>query len=399
MALNPEYGFPRPDQDMREERVSITVDSLLEDNHSSIADERRNTWYETRAKGKLIKIRMCSDARGVLPEPDEEVVVHSIASGPSAGLLLESPGIESAVIMTHFDGDTVLPGKAPEGCGGLKVKENHNLSGKNTGKIDSYVEKHIFHPDPIIQACISAEQVAGNTDKPVLAAAQDHRDGSIYPLAVYYTYNDSIVRSVNRKISKMLLGHQYNPEVLYEDGIPVIFPDEAFKFDDFLQQSRQRVRFLKERYPNLHEESKIQDPSLVVLSTCVIPFSTRFPMTGDKPGAVFEVFVPRTRMGSSIRITPDDLQPSLEQMEYPVKASLDNHGQEGKPFAGTNTILIDTEQMAFSGALALSFVRQEQWIPKWLSLPNHKILVSETTEGVITRIRELTSEDFSRITY
>src|SRR3989338_6283535 len=115
MAMNHEINSgEHHDQGLSEKHPPITVESLLRDNQSSIAEERRYTWYETRTKGKLVKIRMCSDARGILPEPDEEVVVHRIACGPTSGLLLESPGIESAVIMTHFDGDTVLPGKAPE---------------------------------------------------------------------------------------------------------------------------------------------------------------------------------------------------------------------------------------------------------------------------------------------
>ena len=382
-----------------QENLVISHDSLREANHSRYADKRRDHWYKTRSNKGLTKIRLCGDSRGILPEPDEEIVVKCIAGGDTtpAESIIESPGIKDAVVMTHLDGDTVAPGVPPEGCSGLAVKKNHARHGKSDSKIDNYADRHISHPDPIIQACMSAEEMAGTTEKPVLAAVQNHRDGTIYPLAVFSNFAGR--RYTHPKIAKMLKEHIYIPEDLYEEGLPTITEDEASQFADFMNQSRRRVITLKESYPNLYEESKIQNPPLIVLSTSLIPFPTRFPRMGDKPGTVFEVFVPRTRMGSSIRITPDDLRPSLEQMEFPVKASLDNHGQEGKSFAGTNTILIDTEQMAFSGALALSFVRQEQWISKWLSLPNHKILVSETTEGVITGIRELTPEDFSRIAY
>lgn len=392
MVNNPENDSARH-EDPREKRTPITADSLWNDNHSPIADERRATWFEERAKGKLIKIRACSDARVGTPNPDGEIVVRYIAAGrpPPAPemLLLGNSGVKGAVVMAHFDGKTAGPGKAPEGCGGLRIKDTHRTSNKGSNAIDRYIDERVFDPDPILQAVKSAKHLAAHANKPVLAVAQDHRSGLVYPIAAHYPWHDSLATIEHGLVTEAQI--EYNPSSLYENGLETITireDDIPPALAEFMRLSRDRAISVKTVYPEFYEESEIQDPSLIALSTCVIPFPARFPLTGARPGTVFEVFIPRTKFESSIRINPDDLQPSLEQMEYPVQASLDNHTKAGKPFASTNTILIDTEEMAVSAALAMRFVQQERWIPEWLGLSNHRIFVSETTEGVITQIEE-----------
>ncbi|MBI2031966.1 MAG: hypothetical protein HYT08_05110 [Candidatus Levybacteria bacterium] len=387
-----ELGPNGKDLEISELRTNITIEGLLQDNHSSAAKKRIRTWFETKDAGELDKLRICGDSRVIPPNPDKEIIVNYIAGGstpePASGIV-NNPGVKSAIIMTHFDGETATLKKPPKGCAGLAAKEVQIQNGKSNQKLDNYVEKHIWHPDPVVQAVISAEELACETEKPVLAATQDHRDGSIFPLAVMYPWNKSVITVAPRRIKKMLHGRRYIPEELYEEGIPTIDVDEGFKFYDFLEESKRRVLELKDAYPDLYEGSRVQNPSLIAWSTCVVSFQTRFPIIGDRPGTVFQVFVSRTKDDlDNLKISPEDLQSSLEQMEFPVKASLENHAQSRKSFASTNTILIDTEHFAHSVALALRFVRKERSIPRWLELPNHKILVSETTEGVITRIEE-----------
>jgi len=378
-----------------ENKIKITSESLYNDNHSEEANEARYIWSKAKSYGSLLIVQKCSDARVFLPSPDTSVAINYIAEGclppEPQQLLLASPGVAGEVILAHFDGETFQAGKMPEGCGGLKAKKDQIETQKMETYLDKYIEKHIIHPDPILQACFSALETVKYTEKPVFVAAQDHRTGETFPVAAFYSWGDEKEIVAHKDILGSLFGHRYDPASFYRNGIPQIGEDKLAKiFVNFLNEAQEKSRRINDKYPDFYIESSIQDPPLVVLSTNIIPFAACFPRTGAKPGTVFEVFVPRKRVEASVSIKEDELEPSLYQIEYPIRQSLQNNGQDGKPFANTNTILIDTEHISLSRTLAYKLCDQIQSVKDWLNIKTHKILISETEKGILSEIKEFT---------
>lgn len=369
------------------ERPEVTVNSLLRDNRSEWADEARTIWQETDKAGNQTLVQDCGDSRNILPRPDTVVEIKCIATGrpdpEPQKKILQNPGIAKVVVMGHFDGETAKIGKMPKGCAGGAAKESQlKGSQKLESNLDYYINNHLSHPDPIVQALITAKSMFACTDKPILAAAQDHRTGEIYPIGMYATYTDEergpkydeAGLYARKSVILCMDKGTYDPEKFYETGIPTLEDHKFPQFRQYLEDGHENVRRLKDKFPNLYEASKVQDPLLIDYSPSLIPFAARFPELGEKPGRAFGIFAGYEFITSS------------SQIEYPILQSLKNHGQIGKPFASTNTILIDSEDFSESHRLATKLVAESYVVREWVSIVGHKIIISRTTDGVIRDI-------------
>src|SRR3990167_4233430 len=367
----------------RTERPKITVGSLFGDNRSEWAEEARTIWRATRAEGNLTLVAKCGDSRTVLPNPDTVIDLNIIATGepPPRPLeyILQSPGVRKAVVMGHFDGETAGVGKMPRGCGGLRAKEDQLKNPEIESNLDYYISNNIYHPDPIVQSLITGTGMLEYSDRPILVAAQNHRTGEIFPIAVIHSWgNKGAIVAQKAVLTSLRHGGRYDPERFYENGMPVLDEtDLTSEFIQFLSDSREKMKRLKDKFPDLYETSRVQDPLLIDFSTRSMPFATCFPETGERPGMAFGVFV-----------SPEELITSTCQIEYPISQSLKNHGQKGKPFASTNTILIDTEDFTVSDILACKLIAESRVVKDWASIKGHKIIISATTDGVTTEIEE-----------
>ena len=392
-------GLKELPRDEKTNRLRIDAHSLLRDNLSDWANEARSIWLKTRDEKNLTLVEICGDSRTVLPNPDTSIAINYIAVGEAPPRpqrsLLESPGVGRAVVVGHFDGETARPRKMPRGCGGLAAKENQTTSSELVSNLDYYIRSNINHPDPIIQALITARSMFAHTDKPILVAAQDHRTGKIYPIGVYVTYRDETRGPVfdqgaliaRKSVLVCMDERKYDPEVIYETGIPALENHEVPQFSQFLNDADETERRLNDKFPNLYERSKIQDPLLIDFSTSSMPFATCFPETGEEPGLVFEVFGPRERLeNGKIAWKPEELIASLPQIDYPISESLVNHGKRNKPFASTNTIRIDTENLETSKELAQRLVAESSVVRQWISISGHKIIISQTSDRVLQGI-------------
>jgi len=371
------------------EKPVITVNFLLRDNLSEWADEARTIWHATEAAGNQTLVQDCGDSRTILPMPDTIVEIKCIATGkpdhePQKNIL-ESPGIARVVVMGHFDGETAKVKRMPKGCSGLAAKEEDELKSQQlASNLDYYIRNNLSHPDPIVQALITAKSMFACTNKPILAAAQDHRSGEIYPIGLYATYTDgergpdydeaglfarkSVILCMDKKT--------YDPKKFYATGIPTLTDDKFPQYSQFLSDGHENVKRLKIKYQNLYETSRVQDPLIIDYSSSLIPFSTRFPELGEKPGRVFGIFAGY------------EFKTSSSQIEYPIMQSLKNHRKKGKPFASTNTILIDTENYTDSGELARQLLAESNVVREWAAITEHKLIISETSDGVIAQIEE-----------
>ncbi len=363
----------------------ITPQSLFKDNHSDEASNRRATWYRARREGNLIVLWTCGDARIITPY-ENSLLVRSIATGGEIvpyKKLLNDPRVRGIMIVNHFAGPAD-PGIAPKGCGGLAAKgEMLNGSTDDCEKgISRYIKNNVKNPDLLMQTYSVAEAVAAVTNRPILAAAQDHLTGSVCPIAVFLD-NGELVRK-SAKLGHLFQG-QYDPAKLYADGLPVLDVDKIpNQFHDILEESESLAISLRKKY-DLRALQTVQNPRMIVLSTGVKPLQVRYPETFDYPGIAFQLSLPR-RVIEPGQASLEDFEAALDQAEYPISHTIKNVATPEKAFGRLDTFLIETGNMDLSAQLARILLEERPWAKEWAALPNRQILIAEMNRGVVHRI-------------
>ncbi len=363
----------------------ITPETLLADNATPEARRLRDEWGRNRERKNLWAIVACGDARLLIPRPDNIISVRSIAAaGKKERQIFEDQGIKLIVVMSHVDGDTIVHGKQPTGCGGLAAKEQTLNDGheKPIEGLQHYIDNNIDHPDPTIQALVSAQKITKETGKPSLAVIQNHRTGAIYPFAVF-TEDCQIISSDMDLISLM---HEYDERKIYANGIPklptIIIP-EIFK--EFMEANDQYSEHMLRQYPNLKDMQRVQNPRMVVISSKLPSIRTRYPDTAKYPGVLFKLHLPREKNGSQIKISTAAQREIIAQAQYPIQRAVENFGEPQKPFANTDRFLIETSDIEASIELAKELAKKP-WMREWLTLEKHLILVAQNQEGASNRI-------------
>lgn len=380
------------------DQLNVSVRTILESNQSDEAKKRREKWHNNFLEGKIRIIRKCSDSREITADPTTEIVVAYIAAGgpvEACAQLVNMPEVECNQVMPHFDGKTIenKTGVAPKKCGGADEKEKQRLNGdpENGGGINGYIKHQIPHPDILVSGIITARALAHLTGKSILVAPVDHRNFKIYPVAHFATDESGHIaqRIMPRELQKCLDTNNYDPKIIYAEGIPTIpeheLPEEQIRF---ILDFQRRAVDMKRRYPNLEEMQGIQSPPLVYFSTEIRPIEVMVPEL-DVPGTVFQTFVPRQRVGSSIRTPLSTLIRSIVQLEYPISQAIKNHGKPGEPFSTTRRLWINTDR--YGNSLKISeALGKKPWMKEWLRLPDHHIYVSESNNGEIVRMEQIT---------
>lgn len=371
----------------RQDELIITTKTLWEDNHSPLAERRRQEFEEARLKGELAGVLRCSDARVSLVGNSISVGTISAAGVPSRNLARDR-GIKFWMSLSHFDGDTVDLEVMPEGCGGLRAKTQIGDTPQEGG-IGKYVAEIIKHQDPLVQAIITAEAMAYLSDgKPVLAASQDHLDHTVYPVAFFQMIDDQMTSiSAVRNIDIL----KYDPKSVYENGIPTIreasLPDA---FLELLEQNKAEVQDLYAKYPNIRTLQKVQKPRTVMFSTDIRSAKIKYPRLSEAPGSIFKVFVPREKMDGSVRIKDEDLINSFNQLQYPIDNAVKNFGRDDEPFSNTDRLIIETADIEQSRRIAQE-ASKHKWMTDWMNLSDRKIILVQTVGGVALKAEEFTS--------
>lgn len=368
------------------ENIVITRDTLLADNHSKAADNLRAEWMENKRAGSLYALDACGDARVRLTKPEKYVTLKSIAAGGvTEKSIIASAGIKFAVVASHFDGGIFALGHMPTGCGGLGAKDEA-LKGKNPTPIKGigyYIAKKIHHPDPLIQALLSANKITKETKKPSLAVAQNHRNGRIFPFGAFSPGQNPIC-----DVNLIDLFSKYDPEEIYAKGIPELerrrIPDV---FKDFLDACDAQVKEMTLNYPNLTEMLKVQNPRMIVLSTEIMSAKIRYPGIADFPGILFKVHLPRIKNGTDVSIDPEKLEDVVNQIEYAIPQAVDHFGKPNESFSNTDRFLIETDDIELSRKVALRLA-EEEWMKKWITLKDHQVLIAQTQEGITQLIED-----------
>lgn len=382
-----------PDRGPLQKDLIITPKTLFQDNHSPQADSNRALFEEIRRKGELMAYYRCSDARIITAGGIVAVSWGSIAGADQPDMNFAAyRGIRASVVLTHFDGDTVKPGEMPSGCGGLKVKEEIGIEEKSCKKDlngpDKYVAETVKHKDMLIQAWLSAENIATLSGKPTLAAAQDHLTLQIYPIALFLpqTNGEMLIRS--KVGTKDTLATSYSAKRIYGNGIPTIsessLPDV---FSEMLQQNLKDMQEINSRYPDLRKMQKVQQPRVVFFSTDIRSVRVKYPTLSTAPGTIFKVIVPRGKIEGSVHISDEDLENSLDQLEYPIKHAVKNYNIPNKPFSNTDRLIIETGNLDLSKEVARKAL-ERSCVENWLRLGYGQIIVVGTVGGKTTAAPE-----------
>lgn len=366
------------------EALVIAPDSLRTDNQSKEADSLRSEYERYAANGELIGEEACGDARTILPLPQKAVPIRSIST---AGLkdyaIFRDPKIGLAVAITHFSGDTLKVGKMPTGCGGLGAKQS--VEGLKDEGIGYYVKNNIVHPDPIVQALVTARRIFRESGKPTLAAVQDHLTTKLYPVAVFLTPID-----YKSSVDLVELAIKYDPNSIYAGLIPTLKDSdipEAFR--EFLDAANAQMKGLLVNYSNFKEVERVQNPRMVVLSTEPRSMRVRYPQTASRPGIAFKLHLPRERLGSGkISIKQNVLRDVVNQAEYPFVHASEHFGDPNKDFSKTDIFLVETGDIDLSNQIATR-ISEEEWMKKWLSQNSHQIWIAQTQEGITSRIETI----------
>lgn len=380
-SLNP------AEKDAMRENLIITPESLYTDNRSEKVIELSAKWEENRDKGKLWAIVACGDARVLMPKPENIISIRSIATcGKKEKKIFESQGVKFAVVMSHIDGETIVNGKKPSGCGGAAAKEQ-SMNGhkeKTIEGIQYYIDNNIEHPDPIIQGAINTETIAKQTGKPTLAVIQDHKTGRLYPFAASFDGYDIVSSNINW----INLFKGYNESEIYAQGIPTlpeaVIPD---MFKEFLDAGKENMIDMLRNYPSLKEMQKVQNPKAIWISSKITSVRISYPKTGSVPGSIFKLHMPREKTGGKIEITPTMQKEVINQAQYPIEYATAHFKKPNESFSKTDRLIIETSDINVSKKLATELVKKP-WMQEWIALPDHKILIIQNQEGISNIIDE-----------
>lgn len=354
-----------------------TIDKLLEDNRSEQAEENRTAFREARLAGQIYVIRTCSDSRAVNGIPPNRCIhVPSIAAAGSELPYYEMNKFQpvlGVINAVHYDGLEFKPGEMPSKCGGLDAKKLAKINPERAGKmIEEYIDHQVPSEDPIITNFFNSANISTQTEKPVLAAIQDHRSGIFYPVALFLNRGTEI--RTNVPINYLMQG-QYSPEIVYKNGVPILDDTQLTPgFRDFFDLNKTEVERLQSEYPNFVESTENQNPEYLILTSEKTTARERYPHALAVPSSYFSIHVPRGKAGEQAFIANDAVESVVAQAQYPLEH-----------FSNIRKVLIETPDLYQSKTLAGQLVETIDE-NDWVLASKSEILVAGSIRGKTTTI-------------
>lgn len=385
----------------QKERPRITPDDFEQDGNSRQAREFADSWLEAQREGDLTAIIGCSDARTIY-NPKNAVGIRTIAAAVPEELyknvLSKDFGTKNVVVMAHHDGRRVQEGSRPPGCGGRdeKAKMRDAMENPNSEGALRYVHEHVTHEDPIIGAYSSALDIAERANLPVMAVTLDHITGKLTPLASFQqTSRGGIEYHSPVSIRKILDGH-YDPKEVYSQGIPAMgsesIPDD---FQIFLRRHERYIDDIKLRNPEFESEQAIQNPDTVLITTVVRPSRGRLPkLSGESSNRIFAITVARKSGDENTDVDEQSIISAADEVEYPLANGILSGGDPNRPFSSLNhngTVIIETRNIARSRNVAYVLM-QKPWFKNWAKNSGNKIMVAQTTRGIVDTAEYFSTE-------
>lgn len=396
----------------------VTADFLWNDNHSNDAEANREALQETIDGGQVENTIDCSDSRVRVPRKRRSRVIHTIATGGTRQLyqkLLDHRTTRATANLAHLNGisveealqkdDITIEDITKDGCGGLNLKqllEAGAVTEAAPGSIRGFAKEKIFHSDPVVQTYLASLELAQMTETPVAAMVEDHISGEIKLIAAQQRKNGTMYVARNSRLDPRYLSPElYDPNRIYEGGLPTINPDDLpdnfAVFRDYIQSQKEEIAVLKERHPDFERMNRVQNQVRAVLWT-TNPWhqGNRFPELSDIPGALFVVSSARQKemlptakdqMRKEVQISQTALNEGIEQIEYPLTEAVAHHLQPERAFSQTSSLIIETSSRAASASL-LEGALKEDFFHEWMNISGNKVYLLKTAAGEIQDIHE-----------
>ena len=377
----------------------ITPEGLKKDNHSPEVKHYLEQWQEDLQEQNIIFVLGCSDPRLLIPR-NATADIRSIGAAALpelySAILNKKLNPRAVIVVVHHDGETVSPGKMPKGCGGLSVKEmledNEYIK---RGYSTKYVGEHISHQDPFIQGVFTGEEIAELSKHPVLVVSEDHRTGQIYPLTSFLpTYERDLIVRTAIPLRNGFEG-RYNPKKIYKLGIPSLpLDDIPSEFTVFIKRYQLFLQSVRKNNPNLYQDQKLINPSVVALTTEMRPLQNRFPhLLGKKPNTVFTVTIqrPLRKNKENYMLEAAAVERALDQIHYAFDHALKHKGDPNLGFArlyNQGTLLIEGDDEKQLDEI-IKAALDTPYIQEWIKIKGNKIITLETSKGRVQQAKQL----------
>ncbi len=385
-----------PEQLSSPELVTLSPERLYKDNQSYPAYNARGEWDDLHDKGELDLIWGCADARLILPA--NAFYLRSIAAAgtrePFIPLLQFCRGV---TVVAHYDGETALPGVRPNGCGGQDGKAHLEKNGNydphvHKGDITEFVHNLVTHEDPVLNAVVTASQIARYTDTPTTALAQDHLTGKNKVLAVYSDRGRSVNSCIPiEQLIKAMTQNNYDPQAVYAEGVPALDTGSIPEYIAELLERKERVlRGINSAIPNLPSYQKIQNPHTLLISTDPRPAKVKYPNTFGFPNQVFALRGPRMyHQDRGFQINEPAIAEITQQAQYAVTHALEHAQQPGSSFSTLRNIFVESRHQDSSEAIIHSLL-SKPWMQDFLALPHAQILSGIIDQGILQDCQKIT---------
>ncbi|OGH09824.1 MAG: hypothetical protein A2152_00735 [Candidatus Levybacteria bacterium RBG_16_35_6] len=351
---------------------------LLDDNWSLEATQNREAF---RSAPYVWIVKNCPDARAQNGLPMNRcILIPGIAAeNPNApyGDMVDHKRTDATISLKHYDGVMLKPGIPPEGCGGEAAKRGFMTNNRVIGRLlDRYLDQAPQTTDPVASNLAMAKDLAQYTDKPVLAAFQDHRTTMIYPVAVFLDRGNEIISNIPDELLTQLI---IDPKVLYATGLPtldpIILPAHLPEFFDFNEQ--EVVKIL--RNPNFIGSTTTQNPEFLIFSTEKTPPKERYPHVLRQLGSYFYEHIPRIRATVDFStIDNSAFATTIQQAEYPIEH-----------IPSIKYILIEAPDLYHSNGFAkelISTMRSRKW---GITRNGFELLIADSTKGKTKNVLEV----------
>jgi hypothetical protein len=362
--------------------LNISPETIMEENNSDYARSIREEWEKLYKAHQLLVVFKCSDKRPVLWVP-WTMNVSTVAASGDKNLFTEAiAGQRGAIVMGHYDGETLSSTQYPRGCGGRDGKRNIDDLPDGIGH---WVKTQVQDPDLITDLMFHGAAVSGLTKKPVYVVAQDHVSGHISPIAVYEDYGRTVTTAKPLRDILQTVRHDDEYNKIYSDGIPELEQD-YWSADLALTLSvhADNLHAFQES-PEYRQHQKIQVPDVLIMTTDMRPTMVTLP---GLAGRAFEVQMPRMDRKDQGIINQRAVELAAEQAQYAIMHAVHNANTRGAEFSRMNTILINTRSQLLNMAVVNTLL-QDEFTRKFLQMPGKKILASTFTDGNVRECVEL----------
>jgi hypothetical protein len=381
--MRPEMEIPYLYEDSKQ--INITPDLLLSDNQSEYARSLREYWEDQQDQGLLTVVFKCSDKRPVFWVPETMNVSTVATSGdktPFTDALQHQLG---AVVLGHYDGETLTKIKSPDGCGGRDGKRNLAHLDRRIGL---WVQDKVEDSDLTTDLMFHGARVAQLTDKPVYVLAQDHLTGLTLPIAIYRDQGKDVTTSTPLIDILHAIRHDKGYEAIYANGMPQL--DEKYWPDDlhYLIEAHNNNLAMFKQAEGYRDNQKTQNPDFLYISTDMRQTMVTFPAMA---GRAFEVIMPRMPNKDQGEINQEIVELASEQAQYAIMQAVKNAEDPRAAFSLMKTIFINTRNPKLNDAIVRSLL-EDEWTKKYLQLEGTNIISGTFKEGNLIDCVELDKE-------